>query len=815
MEQKYLFSKTIPYTIRRAMYKRMVFFEETERGSLSVSPEIRELAQEPVLFLSTRVVPTCLSLKAVRSDSVKKNAQMLLSAGFPLEKYNPEVRRYEHVFAADSDWDNGTSVSKILSNSTGFSSLIDENVIHEFRKSRDDFANLPLIEEETAKSESEGESPDSDFESTSELTDEDPEYRPDLTGDIRIEQSDPFKVVAALEFAHRSGCKEPVVRCWNGDQHNLTSDIPVYLLGKGWTGRSKKGKPFQAIASVEVKMRLICKHTYWGAKLVKYVRGEDAGMRVFATHLLKTIKRYLEGDQPPGLQKKFREDYFGTEKSKPKSRSARFIQILQTIDGVFQQKYLAVPEAAWSWDQYDNFVIGLLHMLIMEEFADGTLTDEVIRSAKSVYATIKSTRQSFKDAANRKDMETFLVQLFKRKDPVERVFYFEYEYYSRQKDRVRSLAIRGVLGQTRGAGTPPPVVVMRTKIKFLDTITNPPVALTSFQKGFIRTSFERILEETPDDAFTGLQTKAGVTVSTSACYERTRKEGGTAGAIAEMVSEGNLGRCCNIIDLNNGEFVQEKSLEETTPGEYIFWRCLEEVLATDIKELRRVSLVVVQEPGKARSVTKANFALKIVLDLVNGICSYPLGKAFASSTSGMGKEAHGWNFFKSLIGDQEKLFRIKSKKTQSRTVGVIEEIDTFETVFVSSTDYETATDFMSHEVARIVGDGWMRKCGIPPILRGIVHGTCYTSREVEFRAEGPLREIGTAVKDKQDIRYVVLRRGVLMGDPLTKVVLHLINIMVRNSAQFIANNCMDDRTGTYSLAAMRARRAVDVSRLRG
>jgi hypothetical protein len=81
----------------------------------------------------------------------------------------------------------------------------------------------------------------------------------------------------------------------------------------------------------------------------------------------------------------------------------------------------------------------------------------------------------------------------------------------------------------------------------------------------------------------------------------------------------------------------------------------------------------------------------------------------------------------------------------------------------------------------------MLKSGIPSILRGIVTNICYKPRIVEFTATGLFANIGTVVDKDDHINSVILERGVLMGDPLTKVVLHLVNILVRTISILIIN----------------------------
>jgi len=77
---------------------------------------------------------------------------------------------------------------------------------------------------------------------------------------------------------------------------------------------------------------------------------------------------------------------------------------------------------------------------------------------------------------------------------------------------------------------------------------------------------------------------------------------------------------------------------------------------------------------------------------------------------------------------------------------------------------------------------WMNKCGIPPVLQMIVKRTCYSPRPIVFEARGPMATYGEKWDKESPFlnpHFIMLRKGVLMGDPLTKPVLHLVNILVR------------------------------------
>jgi len=286
----------------------------------------------------------------------------------------------------------------------------------------------------------------------------------------------------------------------------------------------------------------------------------------------------------------------------------------------------------------------------------------------------------------------------------------------------------------------------------------------------------------PQEAFTGLATKSRITVTTSACWEKTQKQGGTIEAIHEMMLPCVRGKPIPLRDLETGEVCERKAMSSfDTIGEAVFWESLDTVLYTPPNILRKAFLTVVKEPGKGRSVTKASACLKIVLDLVNKICAEPLRKGIPSSASGMGKSHHGWQFFLELMSNEyrESLFRVKTRE-EEEYVDYIARVDTYEDTFFSSTDYEEATDQMSHEFAALAGSAWMRKCGIPAVLRGIVMETCYKPRQIYFTGLGALKHIGTeAPAYGAAIRSVTLVRGILMGDPITKIVLHLSNIVAR------------------------------------
>jgi hypothetical protein len=95
------------------------------------------------------------------------------------------------------------------------------------------------------------------------------------------------------------------------------------------------------------------------------------------------------------------------------------------------------------------------------------------------------------------------------------------------------------------------------------------------------------------------------------------------------------------------------------------------------------------------------------------------------------------------------------------------------------TDFKTSTDAIDHQIAYILAKRWMTACGIPPCLKNIVYMTCFSEREIMFFGEGALATRGKPLPEKDGWRSIQMKTGILMGDPLTKVVLHLTNICIR------------------------------------
>jgi len=574
---------------------------------------------------------------------------------------------------------------------------------------------------------------------------------------------------------------------WHGNKIRMQDKIPVSLI-PGWNGPKGRKISFADISDPGIKIRFIYERTYWGRKLIE-IANNGTKSSLWAKRLQKKISYFFEGRPHPSWTKEeVKSIYASYEKRNMRARSVRFIECLKTVQGIFLQRYLAYPNEEWSWEKFDLFVLKYLAVLIDDEFYDGELRKEVLNIATR-YSELKKVRKDFKMYALSGRDEYMMSAEYEKSVPHWlKTFIPIYRKALEVKGDIWSTSIRSILSQTRGMGTPPPLIVYQSKAKFLTLISTKPKDLSPEAHQLVSIGMELAMKKVPDHVFTGLSTKARITITASACWEKTRQEGGSLQAISELMTEATAGYPAKVISLYNGKTEELITLENSEAGQYIFWRALEEVLRLSPEEISQVYVTVVKEPGKARTVTKGMICLKLVLDVVNKIVSFPLSKV-DTSKSGMGKDAHGWNLFTEFYQNPEESFCKKSQTDTGIPSSFIREV-IYEDIYAECTDFVTATDAMHHKVCEIIALKWMKRCGIPPLLQKIVVRTCFSPRIVHFNGKGIFSHIGDFSDIDAHTRNVRLVRGMMMGDPLTKVILHFTNISIRELGKYIA-------TGSY------------------
>jgi len=126
-------------------------------------------------------------------------------------------------------------------------------------------------------------------------------------------------------------------------------------------------------------------------------------------------------------------------------------------------------------------------------------------------------------------------------------------------------------------------------------------------------------------------------------------------------------------------------------------------------------------------------------------------EAMPSSESGVGAANHSWNFFKRL-----------SHKNPSASFIFNDDIQTS----VLSTDWSSATDYCDPIIAGAMLNRLCYLLGVPNWYR----------ETMLFALTAPL-QVETLNRDGCPIDKFYTKRGVLMGDPVTKTVLHLHHLI--------------------------------------
>jgi hypothetical protein len=581
------------------------------------------------------------------------------------------------------------------------------------------------------------------------------------------------------------GKKPPNTLVWYESSAKLLDKISSEFLReqkKTAKGGFKK-VPVEALPG-EAFITLILRKTHWGCKLQHLCDSETTSptMRKWARSLRVKIIAFIRGQpHPQWSDQTLMRVWTKPRELRPvRNRIKRFIELLKTVNGIFLTRVNGRPSEVWDWHKYDILNLRNIDVYINDEFRDGELT-EFGASQPTYYKLLRSCR---------KLMKSVLLKDHSRPEDVPRIpghlawlRILTQEVLRQRTDRIEFTYKLNAIRSTRGMGTPPQAQELYSRMSFLRLISTKPPPPTETEWCLFRSCVDLALSKVPDHAFTGLSTKAGFSVKLTAAWSHTIAEGGTIESVRELIADGHVGVPALVRNLDTGQVTGECFLKQDL-GNYIFWRCLDVVLTSPASEISHVMMAVVREPGKPRVITKGEAALKIILDVISHICTWPLQKV-PSCAAGLKLESQAWSFFQSFDGEKQFFVPVKTV-TEDVSVAGMTMTQQLEPLFVSSTDFETATDAVHLQKADYIANRWMNLCGIPRVLRAVVTRTVMRPRWVYFPAKGPMVDIGTP-SDLEGLNRILLQRGIMMGDPLTKVILTVMNMAIRHFPKLAAN----------------------------
>jgi hypothetical protein len=430
-----------------------------------------------------------------------------------------------------------------------------------------------------------------------------------------------------------------------------------------------------------------------------------------------------------------------------KEASVKKLQnLLETVNGVLMQLTLGFPldKEIQSWSFMDRIANSLICLLLPDYFSKDPERSTAFEKLKSIRKDIKMF--GFNQAA---DFEEVNVPQ-------------EFSWFRSILNRMgkRPCPWRGfltmVLSQTRASGVPPLPVYMKTMQK-IHSLLQEPADISVYRKvrPFIKPAIEHLFQDVNmrfdslgmrDSFYTRCVSAAKISLSDSGEFFTKAEDGGKLEA-ARKVLQGR--KSVDEIDLVTGI---KTGKQVTSPGEMLFhWACFEFSHRENIydRNLMSVRISLVAELGKYRAITVSHLAHAVLLHVLSHVLLEFL-KGVPSSASGVGAANHAWNFFERITGTGETSF-----------------LNVSENYFYSS-DLSQATDYSDHYVAAALLNALCRCMGVPEWYRQ----TCV------FALTAP-RQVETIDPENKTLEVFYSSRGVLMGDPVTKVVLHLFHLVTK------------------------------------
>jgi len=546
-------------------------------------------------------------------------------------------------------------------------------------------------------------------------------------------------------FNNTIGCKlfqgkikqipEGIKTCWNTlslFEDKLPRELLYPKLGKKSSKEDiEKNRPrrlFEELSSVQQAINVLFKGTYWCHRVCK--TGQT---------LLK-IYQLLSQDFTS-----WNKSYLGRKKLSQKG-VGHLRNILSTIDGMATQIVLAFPDVPQiqNWEYFDN-MSNCMFKNLLDDWAVKHDSNYI-----SYYERIKSIRGQIKQVAFNQQGSMDSIDIGRD------MTFLRLPLSNMRGKNIITMFRVSLMIQTRGCGTPPPHVFLKTFRKFRETVTTPsppPKREVASKIAFAtKVVYERIVlrpgvgRNLPIEIGKAL-TKAKISLSDSAELETPHNEGGKYEAFRKY-NQSISGKPVYMVDLENGQETKELIPDELDyMGTRVFHHAFNEAINGRITDLMTVRTHGVSEPGKVREITVSHLLHAVLLHPISHILCDILALV-PSSATGMKAANHAFEFYKRL------------NNHNPNGSFILNEDD----IWVLSTDLETATDYANPYIVRVILQVLLGKhcLGIPSLYKTLVLSLLTEPRLI----------IDTSTNEE-----FWTTRGCLMGDPVTKPVMHLLHLV--------------------------------------
>jgi len=434
------------------------------------------------------------------------------------------------------------------------------------------------------------------------------------------------------------------------------------------------------------------------------------------------------------------------------SGHGRVKQVVNTVDGAIHQLVLAFPdkEHVCNWSFIDRTRRGLTACLV----TDYEMPADKQRT--TTFATLKSLRKEIKRYGFHENLTPAQCVQVPR----------AVNCYGRAVKELNDKSLKtmyriAILTQTRASGTPPPSVFTQTYSKYKEVLTrkvSPPSAgvtravVRSVKAVYDRLSMSKDIKAILKDALG----RAKISLSNSAELSTPHKDGGKYEAFRALVN--SMPESVYYMDLNTGSVTGTLIPEHKEYiGTRVFHHTLRELKEGKYPDILTVRAVPVPEMGKVRMITVSYIVHAVLLHPIAHVLLEIL-ESIPSQKAGVSAANHAFELYKRLShGNPSSGFIFGDKD-----------------IFALSSDLETATDYMNPYIARIFLSVFLGPscCGLPPFYTEVILRLLTLPRKVYYERE---RDEFTSTC------------AVLMGDPVTKFVLHMTQLVSQQMAYNFIN----------------------------
>jgi hypothetical protein len=313
--------------------------------------------------------------------------------------------------------------------------------------------------------------------------------------------------------------------------------------------------------------------------------------------------------------------------------------------------------------------------------------------------------------------------------------------------------------QTRATGMANNKMLADSLEKFKSTVSDPGVPH--------RLDPESLRQVTTCMTGVNLRT-AKISVGTTSCLESTRAAGGKTALLSKLSRRKCLVRRYNFETL---ESVEVEPQPVRTSEDVLHW-AVNQVLHYPTYA-SCVRLHVVSEPSKARTISVAPYAYQVIM----GVFAHIFQPCLRDKRirSGMKADRHLWRFLQESLNPQSRDWDALIEEIGGQGV-FVEHPD----LHYLSTDLSEATDWGNKDVARQIWQALIEAANVPgfPLGLAVLAKTLYCRKRFCFVPNG-----------SNQFELTIGRRGWLMGDMMTKVILTLAH-------QYC---CVHSRLTTYNL----------------